>query len=71
MRRHQYVSLRSRHDIPIRRREDVPLRRLGDVSLSRHWVFHLRRRWDIQKDVVMMSPRHLVAGWDVYGRFYS
>ena len=57
MGRRHYVSSRCRHDIPIRRCEDVPLRRLGDVPL--------RRRWDVQRNVVMVSPRRLVAGWDL------
>ena len=47
MGRHNYITLRHRHDIPIRRREDAPLRRLGDVPLRRRWVFHLRGTCDV------------------------
>ena len=47
MGRHNYITLRRRHDIPIRHLEDAPLRRLGDVPLRRRWVFHLRGTCDV------------------------
>ena len=58
-----YVLLRACYDVPIRRRGDVLLRRLGDVPSRLRWVFYLGRRWDVQRDIIATSPRHLNAGW--------
>ena len=39
-------------------------RRSIEKSLSVSFETYLRRRWDLQRDVVTMSPRCLVAGWE-------
>ena len=79
--RRNYVSLRSRHDVP--QRHPVPVRCLGDVPLTRRWVFHLRLVWDVLGtypsevvttflyDIVETYQRDVLATyhWDVVGCF--
>ena len=36
-----------------------------EKSLGVSFETYVRRQWDIQRDVVTASPRHLVAGWEV------
>ena len=69
-----YVSLRSRHNIP--QRHPVPVRRLGDTLLRRRWVFHLRLVWDVlgtyPSDVVTTFLYDIVETyqWDVLATYH-
>ena len=69
-----YVSLRSRHNIP--QRHPVPVRRLDDTPLRRRWVFHLRLVWDVlgtyPSDVVTTFLYDIVETyqWDVLATYH-
>ena len=69
-----YVSLRSRHNIP--QRHPVPVRRLDDTLLRRRWVFHLRLVWDVlgtyPSDVVTTFLYDIVETyqWDVLATYH-
>ena len=52
-------------------------RRSTETSLSVSFETYLRSCWDVQRDVIMTSPRRLVAGWvlfiwySIYGQGFS
>ena len=57
------TSLRRSNKMLLRRTTETFWRRSIATSLGVSFGTYLRRRWDVQRDVVTMSPRRLNAGW--------
>ena len=74
--RRNYISVRSRHDVPLRPPLDVPVRCIDNIPLRRCWVFVLRVVWDVvgtyPLDVVRTFLHVLVETyqWDLLATYH-